>query len=283
MPIAPRGTARRRLAARPESPPESEEPGPWVGAIERRPGRDLVAVRTLDARDDPVAEHHTLGGRRVSALDPARKGLPVVPFTVMAEMLAQAAALLMPGHRRWSRFATSRRTTGSATRKQPFALELRAGSRSRAARRGPRRDPQHGVRVGRPMAPRSAVEGPVVEGSRRLRRRSRDGADRHLRSSWKRRRVSAGSPPRSSTATSGSSTALRLQALVRVGPSSPQGIEGTLRVLPRRDCSASRTGSPCRPTRSCSTPSLTCWDAGGWTSCADGEGDVIFPSPARRT
>ena len=71
--------------------------GPWVGEIESLdPGRSLVAVRRLDAREDPVAEHHTLGGRHVSAIDPDRKGLPVVPFTVMSEMLAQAAAILVP-------------------------------------------------------------------------------------------------------------------------------------------------------------------------------------------
>ena len=45
-----------------------------------------------------MAENHTLGGRRVSALDPARKGLPVVPFSVMAEIVAQAGALIVaPG------------------------------------------------------------------------------------------------------------------------------------------------------------------------------------------
>ena len=52
----------------------------------------------LDARDDPIAENHTLGGRRVSALDPTLKGLPVLPFAVMAEMTAEAAALVVsPG------------------------------------------------------------------------------------------------------------------------------------------------------------------------------------------
>ncbi len=43
-----------------------------------------------------MAENHTLGGRRVSALDPSRKGLPVLPFSVMAEILAEAGALLVP-------------------------------------------------------------------------------------------------------------------------------------------------------------------------------------------
>ncbi len=47
-------------------------------------GREVVATITLDAAGDPVAEHHTFGGRRISAVDPARKGLPVVPFTAPA-------------------------------------------------------------------------------------------------------------------------------------------------------------------------------------------------------
>ena len=75
------------------------EPGPWVGEVRRLvAGSEIEAVYLLDARDDPIAEHHTLGGRRISALDPTRKGLPVLPFAVMAEMTAQAAALVVtPG------------------------------------------------------------------------------------------------------------------------------------------------------------------------------------------
>ena len=43
-----------------------------------------------------MAENHTLGGRRVSALEPSRRGLPVFPFSVMAEIIAQAGALIVP-------------------------------------------------------------------------------------------------------------------------------------------------------------------------------------------
>src|SRR5262249_38941634 len=74
------------------------EIGPWLGTIrEHQAGRKLIAVRVLDRHPDPVAEHPPPGGRGVSALDPSRRGLPVVPFTVMAEMLAQAAVALVPG------------------------------------------------------------------------------------------------------------------------------------------------------------------------------------------
>ena len=76
---------------------QSPQPGPWVGTIrEWEPGRKLVSHMSLNGADDPVAKNHTLGGRRVSALEPSRKGLPVLPFSVMAEILAQAAALIVP-------------------------------------------------------------------------------------------------------------------------------------------------------------------------------------------
>ena len=66
-----------------------ETPRGWVGAVEAfTPGRQFVGVRQLDADHDPVAIHHTLGGRRISQLDPSLLGLPVIPYTVMAELLA---------------------------------------------------------------------------------------------------------------------------------------------------------------------------------------------------
>ncbi len=76
---------------------DSRQPGPWIGTIqELEPGRRVVSQLSLDGANDPVAENHTLGGRKVSALDPSRKGLPVLPFSVMAEIVAEAAALLVP-------------------------------------------------------------------------------------------------------------------------------------------------------------------------------------------
>ena len=75
------------------------DPGPWCGEVRRlEQGREFETLVILDAHDDPIAQEHTLGGRRVSALDPSLKGLPVLPFAVMAEMTAQAAALAVtPG------------------------------------------------------------------------------------------------------------------------------------------------------------------------------------------
>ena len=74
-------------------------PGPWCGEVRHLvPGFEIETLVILDALGDPIADHHTLGGRKVSALDPSLKGLPVLPFAVMAEMTAQAAALVVtPG------------------------------------------------------------------------------------------------------------------------------------------------------------------------------------------
>ncbi|WP_165219839.1 type I polyketide synthase [Aquisphaera insulae] len=72
-------------------------PGPWIGAIvDWEPGRRLVSRLALDGIGDPAATNHTLGGRRISALEPGRLGLPVVPFAVMAEIVAEAGALVVP-------------------------------------------------------------------------------------------------------------------------------------------------------------------------------------------
>jgi acyl transferase domain-containing protein/phosphopantetheinyl transferase (holo-ACP synthase) len=100
--------------------------GPWAGElVSYAEGREVVARITLDAAGDPVAENHTFGGRRVSRVDPHLLGLPVLPFTVMAEMLIDVASRLAPGAtlvglrdvraRRWVRYED-----------EPIELELRA-------------------------------------------------------------------------------------------------------------------------------------------------------------
>jgi len=101
-------------------------PGPWAGEVRRLvPEAEIETLLIIDGRDDPIAEHHTLGGRLVSALDPSLRGLPVLPFAVMAEMTAQVAALAVrPGlvltgleqvkARRWVRYE-----------EEPVFLEMR--------------------------------------------------------------------------------------------------------------------------------------------------------------
>ncbi len=69
--------------------------GAWVGEVRRHvPGVEIETLLKIEAHDDPVAQHHTLGGRKISALDPTLVGLPVVPFAVMVEMTAQVAAMV---------------------------------------------------------------------------------------------------------------------------------------------------------------------------------------------
>jgi acyl transferase domain-containing protein/phosphopantetheinyl transferase len=59
-------------------------------------GRELAALCSLGLERCPALKHHTLG-RGVSADDPALPGLPVVPFTLMMEIMAEAGTALAPG------------------------------------------------------------------------------------------------------------------------------------------------------------------------------------------
>ncbi len=71
---------------------------PLLGTfIQHEPGRMLVMRRVLDLRDDHFATHHTVGGREISKVDPEQYGVPVVPMTFTLEMMAEAAAVLVPG------------------------------------------------------------------------------------------------------------------------------------------------------------------------------------------
>jgi malonyl CoA-acyl carrier protein transacylase len=72
--------------------------GPLIGEIvEHVPGRELLMRRPLDLGEDLYAGDHTLGGRNVSNVDPHQHGLPVMPMTFSLEMMAEVAALLLPG------------------------------------------------------------------------------------------------------------------------------------------------------------------------------------------
>jgi acyl transferase domain-containing protein len=252
-------------------------PGPWVGQVETlEPGRSLVAVRKLSLQDDPVARQHTLGGRRVSALDPTRLGLPVVPFTVMTEMLAQAAVVLVPGRavvglrdiraHRWIRYED-----------EPVALEIRASReldcpdevKVAIYNRGPFAKRSPAAKAG-PEIP--VVEGRVIFGARRL--------PGPVAPPWDLEeprvcRFEAGMIYRDQWLFHGPA----LQAVVGIGRASPHGIEGTLRVLPRR----ALFGPGDRDRAELVTDPIVL-DAfthllGGWglDQYGDNEGDVIFP------
>jgi len=65
--------------------------------VQWQPGHSIVARRALDIREDLYVDHHTLGGRGVSQVDPSQNGLPVLPMTFSLEAMAEAAAVLVPG------------------------------------------------------------------------------------------------------------------------------------------------------------------------------------------
>ncbi len=247
-------------------------PGPWVGEVRRLvAGHEIEAVYLLDKTSDPIAEHHTLGGRRVSALDPTQKGLPVLPFAVMAEMTAQTAALVVSPGLVLVRLAQLRAHKWVQYEDEPIVLELR-GRREPAGERALER-----VWVGlynrgpggRTQAPRPVFEAVAIFAG--------SAAPPPQAAPWSL------AEPRTSRF-----TALSLygeqwlfhgpafQALVQVGNFSRDGIDGALRVLPWEPLLP-----PGRPAKlhtdlivlDSFTHLLGCW---GLDYLAD-NGDVIFP------
>ena len=218
-----------RVSADPaiEGPP-LENPGtrgPWAGVqVSSVEGRQVVSMLTLDAIGDPVAEHHTLGGRRISSLHPEWRGLAVLPFSVMAEMLAEAAARLIPGRalralrdvraHRWIRYED-----------EPVALEIRAEvdpSEANSVRvaihnRGLLRSmnpPDPAVFEGLVVFGDSTEGGPIA---RPFTLEAADPCRFTPRSIYEEQWLFHGPA---------------LRAVVGIGPVSAGGIEGTLRVLP---------------------------------------------------
>lgn len=61
-----------------------------------QPGESLRARRRFDLERDRFLSDHTIGGR-VSEAHPEWLALPVMPLTMSMEMMAEAAALLLPG------------------------------------------------------------------------------------------------------------------------------------------------------------------------------------------
>jgi phosphopantetheine--protein transferase-like protein len=76
-------------ASHPERPP-------FIHTILTRGPEGLVARCTIDMENAPFLRDHCLG-RDVSADDPDLTGLPIVPFTLMMEIMAEAASVLEPG------------------------------------------------------------------------------------------------------------------------------------------------------------------------------------------
>jgi hypothetical protein len=82
-------------------PRESAEPEPqalpFIGKIVSMvASEEVITQRQIDLTEDLFLHDHTFGGQ-VSAVDDTLEPLPVVPMTVAMEIMAETAALLMPG------------------------------------------------------------------------------------------------------------------------------------------------------------------------------------------
>ena len=143
-----------------DAPVAPDAAGPLVGAItDGEPGVRLVARRTVDPAEDRYLRDHTLG-RDVSRTDPGLTGLALMPMAMSLEILAEAAAALVP-----ERIVTGLRDVRAhrwlAWQDAPRTLEVRA----RRLAAGP--DGHDRVRVelhevDDPSGPGPAVEATVV-------------------------------------------------------------------------------------------------------------------------
>ncbi|GAB4162329.1 MAG: hypothetical protein Fur0021_36470 [Candidatus Promineifilaceae bacterium] len=94
--MAQNASATPTAAAAPAVAAQTPHKYPFVREIESiTPGQQLVALCKLDLQTDTFLHHHTLG-RDISVNDKSLIGLPVVPFTVSMEILAETAATLIP-------------------------------------------------------------------------------------------------------------------------------------------------------------------------------------------
>ncbi len=253
------------------STPELSTRAPrWAGEIESlTEGRAVTAIRWLDARNDPVASQHTLGGRRVSEVEPGRLGLPVVPFTVMAEMLAQAALLLAP-NRVVIGFRDVQANRWLSYEESPVAFEIHATRNPAVPDEVQVRLRPRGTGETRNGNDDATFTGVVLLGAHRPAPKeaafSAVPSDRACRFSGEelyRDQWLFHGP--------------KLQALTHVGKSSPEGIEGTLTVLPRRALFP-ETLWPTLHTDPIVLDAFThLLGAWGLDKQAGDEGDVMFP------
>ena len=87
----------QRSAGPRESAVTETQPLPFVGAIiSIVPSQEVVTHRQIVLSEDLFLHDHTFGGQ-VSAVDSTLEPLPVIPMTVAMEIMAETAALLMPG------------------------------------------------------------------------------------------------------------------------------------------------------------------------------------------
>ena len=273
-------TQRTVLGAYLGEPIESDEtnpisePGPWLGEISRLvPGSEVQSIYVLDVRRDPIAEHHTLGGRKVSAIDPSLRGLPVLPFAVMAEMAAQAAAMIVSPDLALVRLIHVKANKWVRYENEPVFVEIRAW---REASDDPGEERVRISLYNRGRGGRSEASRPVFEATAAF---GLATPEPPLAEPWvlEKARVS-----RFTAASIYDEQWLfhgpAMQAVSEVGPISASGIEGKLRVLPWEPLIDPDCGRPARlHTDAIVLDSFThllgCW---GLDELAD-RGDVVFP------
>ena len=134
---------------------------PLLGTVVAEvPGQELTARRALDLRTDPYLRDHCFGGS-VSTSDLDLVGLAPMPLTVSLEIMAEAAARLIPGL-----LVTGLRQVRAnrwlATDGTPRTLETRA---ARLAGENGTEQVTVSVRFTDDTAPEPAVEGVVMLGS----------------------------------------------------------------------------------------------------------------------
>jgi malonyl CoA-acyl carrier protein transacylase len=92
-----RGVMEQFLARPCQASAASPHKWPLLGEILRHDARrELVMRRCMSLAEDLYAGDHTLGGREASAVDPSQNGLPFMPMAFSLEMMAEAAAVLLP-------------------------------------------------------------------------------------------------------------------------------------------------------------------------------------------
>jgi malonyl CoA-acyl carrier protein transacylase len=245
------------------------EPGPWVGEVRRlEPGYEVETRLVLQTTGDPIAHHHTLGGRKISALDPSLLGLPVVPFAVMAEMAAQVAALVAGRELILTGIKQARAHKWVRYEEESVHLELR-GRRVSS-------DVGDGVWVGifnrgvngHAEASRPVFEAVAVFGSER---RPPPSAENWSLEDARASRFTARSVYEEQWLFHGPP----FQAIARMGTLSARGIEGSLRVLPLEPLL--KKGEAARFHTDVIVIDSFTQLLGAWGLDFLSEGDVVFP------
>jgi acyl transferase domain-containing protein/phosphopantetheinyl transferase len=148
-----------------EVPPPVSDFRPFIGSVVRDiPERAAVVLREFDLEEDLFLRQHALGPR-LSDTDPNLLPLPIVPLAISVEMMAEAAALIVPGLR-VSEIKDVRAFHWIALKSSRLSLEIEA----RLATTGANqvnvkiRDPNGGSQNGQPR--RTFAEATVVFGER---------------------------------------------------------------------------------------------------------------------